>query len=116
MAPSRRPKSGTTRYRRNWDTVGLEVLWSRASKRVSDKGADPMVLHMPLVKIVILLLVVLEVVICLFVCFQLRNSDHTRTLLLNAFLKYNITASPDEYSVSQILSNNTGILTQSTFI
>lgn len=37
----------------------------------------------------------------------LRNSDHTRTLLLNAFLKYNITASPDEYSVSQILSNNT---------
>ena len=40
MAPSRRPKSGTTRYRRNWDTVGLEVLWSRASKTVSHKGAD----------------------------------------------------------------------------
>jgi len=27
MAPSRRPKDGTTRYRRNWDTVSLEVLW-----------------------------------------------------------------------------------------
>jgi len=25
---------------RNWDTVGLEALWSRASKTVSHKGAD----------------------------------------------------------------------------
>lgn len=37
----------------------------------------------------------------------LRNSDHTKTLLLNAFLKYNITAKPEEYTVSQILSNKT---------
>src|SRR6218665_1285233 len=29
-----------TRYRRNWDTVDLEVLWSRASKTVSHEGAD----------------------------------------------------------------------------
>jgi len=27
-------------YRRNWDIVGLEVLWSRSSKTVSQKGAD----------------------------------------------------------------------------
>jgi len=39
VAPSRRPKGGTTRYRRNWDTVSLEVLWSRASKTVSHEGA-----------------------------------------------------------------------------
>ena len=39
VAPSRRPKGGTTRYRRNLDTVCLEVLWSRASKTVSHKGA-----------------------------------------------------------------------------
>jgi len=32
-----RPKGGTTRHRKNWDTVhiGLKVLWSRASKTVS---------------------------------------------------------------------------------
>jgi len=33
-------KSRTTRYRRYWDTVGLEVLWSRACRTVSDKGPD----------------------------------------------------------------------------
>jgi len=40
VAPSRRPKGGTTRYGRNWDTVSLEVLWSRVSKTVSREGAD----------------------------------------------------------------------------
>jgi len=40
VAPSRRPKGGTTRYRRYWDTVSLEVLWIRASKTVSHEGAD----------------------------------------------------------------------------
>jgi len=40
VAPSRRPKGGTTRYRRNLDTVSLKVLWSRASKTVSREGAD----------------------------------------------------------------------------
>ena len=40
MAPGRRPKVGTTRYRRNWDTVGLEALWSRDSRTVSHRGAD----------------------------------------------------------------------------
>jgi len=40
VAPIRRPKGGTTRYRRNWDTVSLEVLWRRASKTVSHEGAD----------------------------------------------------------------------------
>ena|SRR6218665_2382036 len=35
--PSQRPKSGTTRYRRYWDIVGLEVLRSGVSKTVSDK-------------------------------------------------------------------------------
>ena len=40
MALRRRPKGGTTRYRRNWDTVVLEVLWSRASKTVSHEEAD----------------------------------------------------------------------------
>ena len=40
MAPSRRPKGGTTRYRRNWDTFGLGVLWSRTSKTVSHEGRD----------------------------------------------------------------------------
>ena len=39
MALSQKPKGGTTRYRRNWDTVGLEVFWSRASKTVSDLHA-----------------------------------------------------------------------------
>ena len=29
-----------TRYRRNWDTVSLGVLWSKASKTVSQEGAD----------------------------------------------------------------------------
>ena len=28
------------RYRRNWDTISLEVLWSRASKTVSHEEAD----------------------------------------------------------------------------
>ena len=28
------------RHRRNWDTVSLEVFWSRASKTVSHEGAD----------------------------------------------------------------------------
>ena len=40
MAPSQRPKGGTTRYRKNWDTVSLEVLRSRASKTVYHEGAD----------------------------------------------------------------------------
>jgi len=40
VAPSRRPKGGTTRYRRNWDTLSHEILWSRASKTVSHEGAD----------------------------------------------------------------------------
>jgi len=40
VTPSRRPKGGTTRYRRNWDTVSLEVLGSRTSKTVSHEGAD----------------------------------------------------------------------------
>jgi len=39
VARSRRPKGGTTRYRRNRDTVGLEVLWSLASRTVSHKRA-----------------------------------------------------------------------------
>jgi len=39
VALSQKPKGGTTRYRRNWDTVGLEVFWSRASKTVSDLHA-----------------------------------------------------------------------------
>jgi len=30
----------TPRYRRYWDTVGLEVLWCGASNTVSDEGAD----------------------------------------------------------------------------
>jgi len=34
------PKGGTTRYRRNWDTASLELLWSRTSKTVSHEGAD----------------------------------------------------------------------------
>jgi len=29
---SRRPEGGKTRYKGYWDTMGLEVLWSRASK------------------------------------------------------------------------------------
>ena len=40
MTPSRRPKGETAWYRRNWDTVGLEVLWSRASKTVSHEETD----------------------------------------------------------------------------
>jgi len=40
VALSRRPKGGKTRYRRNWDTVDLEVLWSRARKIVYHKRAD----------------------------------------------------------------------------
>jgi len=40
VAPSRRPKGGATRYRRNWDTVSLEVLWSRARNTVSHERAD----------------------------------------------------------------------------
>jgi len=40
VAPSQRPKGGTTRYKRYWDTVGLEVLWGRVSKTVSHEGAD----------------------------------------------------------------------------
>ena len=40
MARSRRPKGGTTRYRRNRDTVDLEVMWSRASKTVSHEVVD----------------------------------------------------------------------------
>jgi len=40
VAPGRRPKGGTTRYRRNWDTVGLKLLWSSASKTVSCEVAD----------------------------------------------------------------------------
>jgi len=40
VAPSRRPKGGWTRKRRYWDTAGIEVVWSRASKTVSHKGAD----------------------------------------------------------------------------
>ena len=40
MAGIRRPKGGTSKYRRNWDTVSLEVLWRRASKTVSHEGAD----------------------------------------------------------------------------
>ena len=40
MAPSRIPKGGTIRHRRNWETVDLEVLWSRAGKTVSHEGAD----------------------------------------------------------------------------
>lgn len=40
----------------------------------------------------------------------LRNSDHTRTLLQNAFVKYNMpTARPEEYSVSQILSDKSEV-------
>ena len=27
-------------YRRNWDTVSLEILWSTTSKAVSHEGAD----------------------------------------------------------------------------
>jgi len=39
--PSQRPKGGTTRYRRNRDTISLKVLWSRASKTVvAYEGAD----------------------------------------------------------------------------
>ena len=33
-------KGGTIRYRRYWDTVGLELLRSRASKTVSQERAD----------------------------------------------------------------------------
>ena len=40
MDKSRRPKSGMSRYRRYWGTVGLEVLWSTASKTVSLEAAD----------------------------------------------------------------------------
>jgi len=40
VVPSRRAKGRTTRYRRYWDNVGLEVLWNRASKIVSHEGAD----------------------------------------------------------------------------
>ena len=35
-----RHKWMTPRYRRCWDTVGLEVLWCGASNTVSDEGAD----------------------------------------------------------------------------
>lgn len=40
MAPCRRPKNGTTRYRRYWDTTGIKVLQSRVSKTVYNKGTD----------------------------------------------------------------------------
>ena len=38
----RRPKGGTSRYRRNlgYATVSLEVLWNRASKAVCHEGTD----------------------------------------------------------------------------
>jgi len=41
VALSRRPKGEMTRYRRYWDTVGLDLLWNRASKTVSHEGTDP---------------------------------------------------------------------------
>src|SRR6218665_1605545 len=37
---SRTPKGGKTSYRRNWDAVGLGVLWSRNSMTVSHKRED----------------------------------------------------------------------------
>jgi len=38
LKPQRR--TITCRYRRYWDTAGLEVVYSRASETVSDEGAD----------------------------------------------------------------------------
>ena len=40
MATGRRPKGATTRQSRNWSTIGLEIVWSKAGKTISHEGAD----------------------------------------------------------------------------